>query len=93
MLVLWRQCDKRRKATRAAAAVILGNRAVPLQEKITNTIIPSVCILRFKSYATESQSCSEACSYASNWHLELPFVCQWHYQTDAWTFLGFFSRA
>jgi hypothetical protein len=32
-LMLWRQRVKRRKATRAAAAVILGNRAVPLQEK------------------------------------------------------------
>jgi hypothetical protein len=32
-LMLWRQRIKRRKATRAAAAVILGNRGVPLQEK------------------------------------------------------------
>jgi hypothetical protein len=32
-LILWRQRVKRRKATRAAAAVIFGNRAVPLQEK------------------------------------------------------------
>lgn len=32
-LMLWRQRIKRRMATRAAAAVILGNRAMPLQEK------------------------------------------------------------
>jgi hypothetical protein len=34
-LMLWRQRVKRRKATRAAAAVIFGSRAVPLQEKVS----------------------------------------------------------
>jgi hypothetical protein len=35
VLMLWRQRIKRRKATRAAAAVIFGSRAVPLQEKVS----------------------------------------------------------
>lgn len=35
VLMLWIQRVKRRRATRAAAAVILGNHAVPLQEKVS----------------------------------------------------------
>jgi tellurite resistance protein TehA-like permease len=35
VLMLWGQRIKRRKATRAAAAVIFGNHAVPLQEKVS----------------------------------------------------------
>jgi tellurite resistance protein TehA-like permease len=34
-LLLWRQRIKRRKATRAASAIIFANRAVPLQEKVS----------------------------------------------------------
>ena len=35
MLWQWRQRIKRRNATRAAAAAVLGNRTVPLQEKVS----------------------------------------------------------
>jgi hypothetical protein len=35
VLMLWRQRIKRRKATRAATAVIFGNHPVPLQEKVS----------------------------------------------------------
>jgi len=35
VLMLWGQRIKRRKATRAAAAVMFGSRAVPLQEKVS----------------------------------------------------------
>jgi len=47
VLMIWRQRIKRRKATRAAAAVILGNHAVPLQEKVPKRkpppdVVPSV---------------------------------------------------
>jgi hypothetical protein len=35
VLMLWRQRIKRRKSTRAAAAVIFGDRPVPLQEKVS----------------------------------------------------------
>lgn len=35
VLLLWRQRIKRRRATRAASAIIFANRAVPLQEKVS----------------------------------------------------------